>query len=99
MFENSQAASNTEGASDSDDGGFSNRVPRTRAGYVSDASIDSTHARSALHALGNWERTTDRQENNTENRNSPQTDNEEEQEESKSYDYVIFIKYVFVEIQ
>lgn len=81
VFENSHTASNNEAASDNDEAGFTNRTPRTRAGHVSDASIDSTTARSALSALANWDRTTDRTEENTENRNSQQTDTEEEQEE------------------
>ena len=87
MFENT--VNNGEAGSDSDDAGFANRVPRTRAGNMSDASVDSTHARSALSALNNWDRDSGtrqrRGQENTENQTNAQTDNDEEQEESKCY--------------
>ncbi|XP_053393734.1 presenilin-1-like isoform X2 [Mercenaria mercenaria] len=80
VFENSHAA-NSDAGTDSDDGGFANRAPRTRTGNMSDASIDSTQARTALSALGNWDGTRQRREENREHESSPQTDNDEEQEE------------------
>lgn len=83
VFENSNATNNDAG-SDSDDAGFANanRVPRTRTGNMSDASIDSTQARSALNALSNWDGTRQRRgQENSENQTNGPTDNDEEQEE------------------
>jgi hypothetical protein len=91
VFENSNATNNDAG-SDSDDAGFANanRVPRTRTGNMSDASIDSTQARSALNALSNWDGTRQRRgQENSENQTNGPTDNDEEQEESKYNDIML----------
>lgn len=77
VFENPPTA-NTADGEDSDEGGFTDRQQQPRARHVTDSSIDSTHARTARQALGNYERSGERRTEDTEN---PAAENEEEQEE------------------